>query len=459
MSPIRRPSLTLGEPDCLQTYHPLQKVAVLTCGEICPGISSVIGYLIQYYHDYDPSIEIILYKHGFKGLLLKDYVNVDDSIRSKAYTLEKLGGSPCGSSEVRLSEPEDCLKAGLISEGDRPIKLASENIKYNDVQVLHILGGGEGVTSAMAIQESLRREGYELQVIVFPMSVLNDVYSVSQSIGAWTAAVQGANYFRNIVYEHSSSPKMLIIHECKGWDSGWLTAATALKYQNYVDKQSTCVMTKDQLSIHGLYIPEVPLNIEKEASRLKGILDEHNCCNIFLSEGAAVRDIIDYNEDNGIEVERDCFGLPRLEAISPSRWFGEVFAKMIGAHKVMIQNSTYYARASPANEDDNRLARTSAELALKFALEGGSGMIGRDESEFCELTLIELTRVGVGKSFDTDTLFYTATLEDIGQIKRRSESATMSKSISGEGLIPESRSLGGDLEGDCDKISSQSIYQ
>ncbi|KAJ1465665.1 hypothetical protein T484DRAFT_1863970 [Baffinella frigidus] len=33
------------------------------------------------------------------------------------------------------------------------------------------------------------------------------------SLGAKTAAEQGALFFRNVVNEHSSSPRMLIVHE------------------------------------------------------------------------------------------------------------------------------------------------------------------------------------------------------------------------------------------------------
>jgi len=422
---IRRPSITLNklgsdENSYLPSYHPIETIAVVTSGEICPGVSSAISYLIQYYHDFDETIDIILYKNGYKGLLKEDFLVVDEHIRDHAYTLEKLGGSPCGSSLVRLSETEDCLKAGLIEAGETAVRVACDNLKKDNIQVLHVIGGGDGMDVVLDLQDKLLKDGYPLQVIAFPTAISNDVYPISQSIGAWTAAEQGAKFFRNIVFEHSSNPRMLVIHEIKGRSSGWLAAATAVKYQNYVDTLPTCIMTRDQLSIHGLYVPEVAIDISREAERLKVLMDKNNCCNLFISEGAGLRDIIQFKEDNGEDVQRDCFGHPNLDSIDPCRWFGEVFAKLIGASKVMIQNSSYYARTAAANQDDCRLIRSSVELALKTAVEGGSGMIGLDEQNRGLLGNIELTRVGSGKRMNTNEKFFTCLMEDIIQVKRRS---------------------------------------
>ena len=73
----------------------------------------------------------------------------------------------------------------------------------------------------------LAKHNYPLTVIGLPKTIDNDVYPIRQSLGAWTAAEQGARYFRNVVAEHNANPRMLIIHEVMGRNCGWLTAATA----------------------------------------------------------------------------------------------------------------------------------------------------------------------------------------------------------------------------------------
>ena len=47
----------------------------------------------------------------------------------------------------------------------------------------------------------------------------------------------------------------------------------------------------------------------------------------------------------GQEVPRDAFGHVKLDAVNPGKWFGEQFAKMIGAEKVLVQKSGYFARS------------------------------------------------------------------------------------------------------------------
>ena len=61
---------------------------------------------------------------------------------------------------------------------------------------------------------------------------------IKQSLGAYTAAEHGANFFRNVVSEHSANPRMLIVHEVMGRHCGWLTAYTAKVYQEGLGRRS-----------------------------------------------------------------------------------------------------------------------------------------------------------------------------------------------------------------------------
>ena len=68
-----------------------------------------------------------------------------------------------------------------------------------------------------------------------PKTIDNDVYPIKQSLGAWTAAEQGARFFANVVGEQSANPRMLIVHEVMGRNCGYLTAATAAAYRKLLD--------------------------------------------------------------------------------------------------------------------------------------------------------------------------------------------------------------------------------
>jgi pyrophosphate--fructose-6-phosphate 1-phosphotransferase len=85
---------------------------------------------------------------------------------------------------------------------------------------------------------------------------------------------------------------MMIVHEVMGRDCGWLTAATAAKYRERLEERSLLPMigvTKTRLDVHAVYVPEMSIDLEKEAARLRAILDENDNVNIFISEGAGVK--------------------------------------------------------------------------------------------------------------------------------------------------------------------------
>ena len=60
------------------------RVAFLTAGGIAPCLSSSLGHFIFKYNEKDPSIEMIAYKNGYKGLLLGDSIDVTLESRKKA---------------------------------------------------------------------------------------------------------------------------------------------------------------------------------------------------------------------------------------------------------------------------------------------------------------------------------------------------------------------------------------
>ena len=59
-----------------------EKVAVLSAGGLAPCLSSALGYLLEIYTAKDPTIEIICYKSGYKGLLLGDYNTITPEMRA-----------------------------------------------------------------------------------------------------------------------------------------------------------------------------------------------------------------------------------------------------------------------------------------------------------------------------------------------------------------------------------------
>ncbi len=399
----------------------VQKVALLTAGGLAPCLSSAVGALIQRYSEVAPEVEIIAYRGGYQGLLLGDSIRVTADVRKKAHRLHLFGGSPLVNSRVKLTNVADCVKRGLVKEGEDPQKVAADQLVADDVDVLHTIGGDDTNTAAADLADYLAHNDYGLQVVGLPKTIDNDIIPVKQSLGAFTAADEGARFFSNVVSEHSANPRTLIVHEVMGRHCGWLTAATARAYRRMLDEHQWVDefgVPRENREVHAVFLPEMEIDLEAEAVRLKSIMDDAGNVNIFLSEGAGVDSIVAQMDREGLAVPRDPFGHVKLDKINPGAWFAERFAPMINARKVLIQKSGYFARSAAANERDLVLIKSCVDTAVEVAFAGGSGVVGHDEGHRGRLRAIEFHRIKGGKAFDIDRPWFTELLADIGQAKR-----------------------------------------
>ena len=341
--------------------------------------------------------------------------------------MQKFGGSCIGNSRVKLTNIKDCEKRGLVQPGQDPQKAAADQLVKDNVDILHTIGGDDTNTAAADLAAFLANNDYGLTVIGLPKTVDNDVFPIRQSLGAWTAAEQGARYFQNVVAENNSNPRMLIVHEVMGRSCGWLTAATAREYRKLLDSTEWLPeigLDRNAFEVHGVFIPEMEIDLAAEADRLRTVMDKVDCVNLFISEGAGVDSIVAEMEAKGQDVPRDAFGHVKLDAVNPGKWFGEQFSEMIGAEKTLIQKSGYFARAATANAEDIRLIKSCADLAVECAFRRESGVIGHDDDQGFILRAIEFPRIKGGKPFDIDTSWFSQTLNDIGQSKGAKISTT-----------------------------------
>lgn len=396
------------------------KVAILTAGGLAPCLSASIGRLIKQYTKIVPEVEIIGYLNGFKGLLEGNSIQIPINVRKSAELLYKFGGSVLGSSRVKLTNVEDCIKKGYIKKGENPLQVAADQLAKDGITILHTIGGDDTNSAAVDLASYLALNGYNLIVVGIPKTVDNDVFPITQTLGAWTAAEQGAIFFENIANENTTSSRQLLVHEVMGRNCGWLTAATAFEYRKKLDKKAFLPdirLSKERWDIDAIFIPEMALDMQKEMDRLSILMDEKDCVNIFLSEGAGVQTIVAEMESNGEEVKRDAFGHVRLDEINPGQWFSKRFSKLLRADKTLVQKSGYFARSAAPNDKDLELIMATADMAVRAALNGESGVIGMDEDDNDKLSVINFSRIKGGKSFDIKQPWFQQMLSEIGQLR------------------------------------------
>jgi len=394
------------------------KIAFLTAGGIAPCLSSSIGALIESYNNLAPEAEMIGYLNGYRGLLLGKSLRFPEEVKTNYPILYDFGGSPIGNSRVKLTNIDDCVKRGYVEENGDPIKVATNQLIKDQVDILHTIGGDDTNTMAAQLSSYLHENNYNLTVVGLPKTVDNDVFPVTQTLGAWTAAEQGALFFENIANENTTSTRQLIIHEVMGRNCGWLTAQTAYDYREKMKKRTffpEMLIDQSRWDVDAVYVPETDFDFQKEVDRLKKRMDEKDGVNIFLSEGAGLETIVREMESRGEEVPQDAFGHIRLDEINPGQWFAKQFSGALDAEKTLVQKSGYFARSAKPNQQDLDLIKRSAYFGAEQAIKGNSGMAGLDDDHNKELRLIEFERIKGGKPFDTTVDWYKTMLNDIGQ--------------------------------------------
>ena len=391
-------------------------VALLTGGGIAPCLSSAVASLLTEYARQAPEVRVLGYRHGYEGLLKGDYLELPLGDEAGVEALHAVGGTPLGSSRVKLTNAADLVARGLLAPGEDPLEVVAGRLVADGVSILHTIGGDDTNGTAADLAAYLAREGYTLTVVGLPKTIDNDVHPLARTLGADTAAEQGALFARNVVAEHTFLPRILIVHEIMGRGSGWLTAETARRYRAWLDTQAWAPdLGKDRAAwdVHALYVPEIGVDLAAEADRLRRVMDAHGCVTVFVAEGATSDEIVAELEASGAVLPRDAFGHVLLDAVNPGAWFAEQFAGRIGAQRTIVQKSGFFARSAAANAVDRELIARSAAFAVTAALAGRAGVVGEDAEAGGVLALVDFARIRGGKPLDIAQEWFTTLAAEI----------------------------------------------
>ena len=391
-------------------------VAVLTSGGLAPGLSSTVVSLVEHWMLHDPDTEVLGYRHGYAGLLTGDALWFGPEIRRHLHQLHDLGGSPLGSSRVRLTNQIDCARRGLVDDGADPLVVAARQLATDGVTVLHPIGGDDTAANAIALAEHCRSTGQELTVVGLPKTIDNDIDPVAQSIGAESAAEAGARFARNVLAEHSTSPRTIVIHEVMGRGSGWLTARTAQHYLRWAERLPRVpeLLEPTAWGVHAVLLPELAFTAESVAAELEPMWARQGSVNLFMSEGAGAEMVLQSRVAAGETIASDAFGHPKLDRVRVGDWLADELSLLLDADRSLVVKSGYFARSGAAGPVDRALINRCCIVALRAALDGTSGIVGEDADADDAITVIGFDRIHGGRRLDLDDVWVAALLRTVG---------------------------------------------
>ena len=401
------------------------KIAFLTSGGNAPCLNASIGRLLSNFSKIDIDVCVIGYLNGFSGLLKGRKIKLpidfevtitDNHKESQISNLYKIGGSVIGNSRVKLTNIDDCIKKKLIKEGQIPLEVAANQLINDKIDILFTIGGDDTNTTAKELQKYIQSKDIDITVIGIPKTIDNDIFPVKRSLGAYTAASQGANFFKNIVNENHMGESHLIVHEVMGRNSGWLTAFTALRYlenkENFHQYSFMKKFDSRRFDIHGIYVPEKKINLNIEIDRLSKVLESVKCLNLFICEGAFLSEISEDLDRRGTSIDRDAYGHIKLDTVNTAKWFSNKLSELMSFDRILVQKSGYYARSSAPNKEDLEYIFKICDFAFESALNLNSGVVGEDERTN-ELNCIDFDTIKGDKGLNINSKWFLELVDRI----------------------------------------------
>ncbi len=345
-----RNPLDLGEPDYLfERAGPREhlffdaaktKVAIVTCGGLCPGLNNVLRsvYLQLHFHYGVPAVMGIRY--GYSGFSPEAprppmWLNAE-----MVNNIHQRGGTLLGTSRGPVSP--DIIVDFLEQRG---------------INILFTVGGDGTQRGAHAVAEEIQRRKLKIAVVGIPKTIDDDVQYVNRSFGYFTAIEKAKDVIDSAHVEAHCVHNGISIVKVMGRDSGFIASGATLASQE----------------VNFTLVPEVPFKLEGECGLLAVLhrrLLERKHAVIVVAEGAGqhLMPPLEERDASGNLQHRD-IGLFLRHKIR-DHFEAQRFPVVI-----RYIDPSYYIRSVPASTVDSVLCDSFARNAVHAAMAGKTDMI------------------------------------------------------------------------------------
>lgn len=287
---------------------------------------------------------------GMEGILKERLVNLSELTDEEIELLPGTPGSAIGSSRYPITDEAYHKMAEVIE-------------KYNICYLLP--NGGNGTMDACGnLYKVCEEAGYtKIKVVGIPKTIDNDLAVTDHTPGYGSAARYIAATVKEIAEDVKSLPIHVCIVEALGRNSGWITAASALARRKPDDAP------------HLIYPPERAFCEEEFLADVKQLYEKLGGVVVVVSEGL--------KNEQGEPIVEPIFKTERAVYYGDvSSHLANLVTKKLGI-KARSEKPGLAGRASIAWQSavDREEACLAGETALKFALEGKTGVMAGFERE------------------------------------------------------------------------------
>ena len=317
------------------------KVAIVTCGGLCPGLNNVIRSLVyQLYYRYNIS-RVIGIKYGYEGLVSSYNHPVIELTPSVVSNIHLTGGSLLGS-----------------SRGNQDIEKIVDTLEIMNINILFCIGGDGTLRGAHAIHEEIEKRKIKIAVAGIPKTIDNDISLIQKSFGFETAFSVATDIIRNAHNEASGAYNGIALVKVMGRDSGFIAANAALAVQE----------------VNFVLVPEYEFDLYGPRGFLKALrkrLEDRKHAVVVVAEGAGQHLFAD------AEPEKDASGNVKHKDIGVylKDKIIEDFKNRKFPHSIRYIDPSYIIRSVPANANDSKFCNLLAQNAVHAALTGKTDFV------------------------------------------------------------------------------------
>ena len=198
-------------------------------------------------------------QNGITGVLQDRWIDLSRVSVSLWEQVANSPGAALGSCRKMLSEQE-------AAEAVRALRT-------KDVRYFFYVGGNDSMDTALKMDRAASELHYEMVCCGIPKTVDNDLPHTDHCPGFGSAARYIAQSATDLGMDVRSLPTPVSVLEVMGRDAGWLTAATLLARR------------KPDEAPHLIYVPEVPLTLERFLKDVREVYDRLGWVVAAVSEG------------------------------------------------------------------------------------------------------------------------------------------------------------------------------
>jgi 6-phosphofructokinase 1 len=375
------PSMEPGGPRAKIFFDPSKtRVAIVTCGGLCPGLNDVIAGLVRTLTYHYQVRRVMGIRNGYQGFVAAyghDVVELTpETVRDRVTDGGTMLGTSRGPQDVE--EIVDCL----------------ERLHVN---ILFVVGGDGSMRGAMNIADAIDERNLKLAVVGVPKTIDNDIPFIDQSFGFQTAFAYASDAIRAASVEATSTANGIGLVKLMGRHSGFIACYAALA----------------RSGADAVLIPEVPFALDGDGGLLSYLLkrvEERGSAVVVVAEGAG------QDQLESTQGARDASGNARLQDIGPflRRRIEDRFAQDGVETSIRYIDPSYAIRSVPANPYDSVYCVRLAQAAVHAAMSGRTEMVvGRYRRRFVHIPMA--AAVSRRNQVDPQGDLWLAVLQSTGQ--------------------------------------------